>query len=1227
MMMFVASGDTMVTPILHGSANATVVLSSCEAVDGPFCDDMTGELVSCDMALNTVREFCPFGCNSEQLRCNSCTPNTTECSADVVRVCDENGVITSESNCSTSNQVCFMGACVDCNPGTVECRINTDMTGTIVTCDMDGNIVDSLLCPYACDSKAAACFDCFAGMTHCIGPDLVDCALDGTITSQTSCLYGCNTSTSACNACTPDPGFADPMMRSPECQGDDLVQCDGGGSVVSTTPCTAFGCNTTVDPDACNTCDPDPSILAQCIDADTLVTCSTGGQIVTTTECAPSVCDAALGQCGTCTPNTDFCTGLGDVAHCDAAGMATITTVCPFGCNTVTGTPACNICTPNTVECQGDQLVDCDASGGVVESATDCSAFGCQTGTTPNQCNECNPGTVECQGAAVVTCNALGAVTGTTPCPYGCNGAPTPPAPDVCYACTPGVNECQGNTYVTCSAAGTIVTSTSCGTLTNQCNTGTCTMTGCAATPVADGTTCNDGLFCSVMDACTAGSCGGSARDCSDGNVCTADSCDEGVDLCINNAAVLNGSVCDDGAYCTVGETCTSGVCGGAMARNCADTNVCTVDSCSEVMDTCVHDAPAANGNTCDDGLYCTNPDSCSGGTCGGGARNCSDANACTADSCDETANVCVNNPTPLNGTACNDGLYCTDPDVCTAGSCGGGARLCADVNPCTIDSCDETGDICVHNATGANGMACDDGLFCTLGTTCTSGTCGGGMPNACSDGNQCTSDTCNEGTDLCTHANLPNGTVCDDGAFCTVSETCQTGTCMGGTPRNCNDTLLCNTDSCDEISDVCAHPCIGMTQFCSTGSNLVTCTGSGPTCGEVNIACGFSCNMTRSECNACDPADANVCTGSTAIICDTTPPGEGTITTMSTCAYGCESSVPSNVCFFPDTCSSPYVVPVSATASYGPTTFNDNMSNYGSDVAGSCGAAGDDVIHSISIPTVGGYTAFSTIVMDSTPSTGIDTASHITTVCGSAASEVKYSSAPCGAPIGAGAACSNTGGTDETLRVCGMPSNVVFPGTPPYFATLDSTVTTGAYVLSMSVTPLNLDTCMQSGNVSNTPTTPTTYSTHTDGTPVKVDNYVYDATAALGCPGGPAGNNACGVPNGDPTGNFGVCNSDGGTVGKDIVFYYYATLGGFLTVDTQGSSFDTIIYLKSGCNPNCAPPSDCLACNDDHNFTTGSWSRVYRYPVVANTLYYVVVDGYGTAEGNVQLNVAFSTI
>ncbi|HEV8325430.1 MAG TPA: hypothetical protein VG389_27725, partial [Myxococcota bacterium] len=142
-----------------------------------------------------------------------------------------------------------------------------------------------------------------------------------------------------------------------------------------------------------------------------------------------------------------------------------------------------------------------------------------------------------------------------------------------------------------------------------------------------------------------------------------------------------------------------------------------------------------------------------------------------------------------------------------------------------------------------------------------------------------------------------------------------------------------------------------------------------------------------------------------------------------------------------------------------------------------------------------------------------------------------------------------------------------------------------------------------------------------------KVDNYVYDATAALGCPGGPAGNNACGVPNGDPTGNFGVCNSDGGTVGKDIVFYYYATLGGFLTVDTQGSSFDTIIYLKSGCNPNCAPPSDCLACNDDHNFTTGSWSRVYRYPVVANTLYYVVVDGYGTAEGNVQLNVAFSTI
>ena len=49
-----------------------------------------------------------------------------------------------------------------------------------------------------------------------------------------------------------------------------------------------------------------------------------------------------------------------------------------------------------------------------------------------------------------------------------------------------------------------------------------------------------------------------------------------------------NGAPCDDGLYCTVGDVCASGTCGGA-ARDCSDGVACTgVESCDEDEDTCV---------------------------------------------------------------------------------------------------------------------------------------------------------------------------------------------------------------------------------------------------------------------------------------------------------------------------------------------------------------------------------------------------------------------------------------------------------------------------------------------------------------------------------------------------------------------------------------------------------------------------------------------------------------
>jgi hypothetical protein len=96
---------------------------------------------------------------------------------------------------------------------------------------------------------------------------------------------------------------------------------------------------------------------------------------------------------------------------------------------------------------------------------------------------------------------------------------------------------------------------------------------------------------------------------------------------------------------------------------------------------------------------------------------------------------------------------------------------------------------------------------------------------------------------------------------------------------------------------------------------------------------------------------------------------------------------------------------------------------------------------------------------------------------------------------------------------------------------------------------------------------------------------------------------------------------------GPDAAFYYRAAMTGFLTVSTLGSDYDTILFIKNACIANCAVPANCLKCNDDNNFSAGqSWSQIYRMPVTAGTLYYIIGDGYGGESGTLVLNVTFST-
>jgi len=92
----------------------------------------------------------------------------------------------------------------------------------------------------------------------------------------------------------------------------------------------------------------------------------------------------------------------------------------------------------------------------------------------------------------------------------------------------------------------------------------------------ADGTTCDDGQFCTGNDTCQAGICvGGGTLNCSDGIACTIDSCDEDLNICVNTWPACGledgccGPDCDytNDTDCSTAEICWSGS-NGYLYRN-----------------------------------------------------------------------------------------------------------------------------------------------------------------------------------------------------------------------------------------------------------------------------------------------------------------------------------------------------------------------------------------------------------------------------------------------------------------------------------------------------------------------------------------------------------------------------------------------------------------------------------------------------------------------------------
>lgn len=179
---------------------------------------------------------------------------------------------------------------------------------------------------------------------------------------------------------------------------------------------------------------------------------------------------------------------------------------------------------------------------------------------TDGTCDACDD-TLFCNGTE--TCAAGACAMGTAPCPVLCDE----PA-DMCFECMTGTDCADGN----------------------LCTDDVCMGGACSNPP--NTMPCDDGLFCTPMDACDGGACVGIGDACAGVGPCL-----EGVDMC---GECSGDTDCNDGAFCTGVEACVASVCVDGPSP--CDL---TATTCDEAADRCEPNCGNARldaGEGCDDG-------------------------------------------------------------------------------------------------------------------------------------------------------------------------------------------------------------------------------------------------------------------------------------------------------------------------------------------------------------------------------------------------------------------------------------------------------------------------------------------------------------------------------------------------------------------------------------------------------------------------------------------------
>ncbi len=254
------------------------------------------------------------------------------------------------------------------------------------------------------------------------------------------------------------------------------------------------------------------------------------------------------------------------------------------------------------------------------------------------------------------------------------------------------------------------------------------------------------------------------------------------------------------------------------------------------------------------------------------------DCSTITTQDCFEAVCNTGNYPGPVgqcvvvpaeDGKTCDDGMFCTTDDTCQAGVCTGGPQNTCGMTapPCNEITCNEGSKTCSSQAAD-DGSMCDPGDLCVVGATCFSGSCQGGTPKDCFFSpvpNECHVAVCNPANGMCEPQPGNDGGGCVDTMdLCTVNKTCSAGVCQGGGPKDCSGlTAGCNIGQCDTNTGQCTAMPVPNGGLCDDLNACTTgeiCT-NGTCAGGSNItACVNGDNCCPSTCNETNDVDCATC-------------------------------------------------------------------------------------------------------------------------------------------------------------------------------------------------------------------------------------------------------------------------------------------------------------------------------------------------------------------------------